>query len=239
MFLQYVEVEVKPEKLDVFTALSRAFLGAIARQPGGVTFRIFRFVDNPLAFASVRLWRSKAEADAVWESPHMALMERMSGGMDLFSATRIGGMQQFELIDMAWGLKGPAAFPGEGRFVHWVSGRLLPENYPGWRTSSRNIIATVSRQPGTASFEHFRPVGEATGFVVIRTYLSQSDEPMVGLGASPEMQWVNEPTRRLEFYKGVPAPAVRKAYLHDMVWGAAGAACQEFMEGNRPYTPPV
>jgi quinol monooxygenase YgiN len=235
MYIQQVEVQVEPERLELWDAHVRNYLAVSARQPGGVWFRTLRFVDDPYRFLHIRAWLTREDHQRSWDSLEMDMAGRFARENPLYGGRPIF-RSDFELMDMVWGPKGPGVYPSEGRYVHHITGRVGAGKYAQWRPYSRTLFGVMARQPGIASFEIMRPGTDLEGFLVLRSFLSEDDQHYgPGPEASVEVQYATEPVRTYDLYAGAEPAVVRKCTLHDMVWGLEGArACQEFMEGLQP-----
>lgn len=236
MYLQEIEVEVGRGKLEDWLVNSRVYLGALARQPGGVWFRILRSLDDGNRFISLRGWVDKEASERAWRSPELAWASAQAKALDFYGRNPVA-RREHEVLDFTWGPRGPGVFPGEGRVVHHVTGGVGTGKYGAWRPYSRLLFAVMTRQPGVASFEIMRPAAEPEGFFVLRSFMSAGDERGApGGGNTPaEVKYALDPVEKYGLYEGARPAVSRRFAVHDMVWGAAGAgAVQSFMESLKP-----
>ena len=236
MYLQEIEVEVARGKLDDWLVNSRVYLGALARQPGGVWFRILRSLDDENRFISMRAWVDKDASEQAWRSAELAWATAQAKAIDFYEGTAMQ-RREHEVLDFTWGPQGPGVFPGAGRVIHHVTGGVGPGKYAAWRPYSRLLFAVMARQPGVASFEIMRPAENPEKFLVLRSFMSAAEEQGAPGGANTpeEVRYALDPVEKYGLYAGAVPAVSRRFALHDMVWGMAGAeAMQSFMESLKP-----
>lgn len=234
MYVEHVEFEVAPGKLAEWAPYVRNYLAVQARQPGGVSFRILHLLDAIDTFISLRTWLTKEDALRARESPEiqMAGKPARDGG---FYATA-ARWTEHALLDMVWGLTGPAPFATPGRYVHHVSGVVGRGKLDAWWAYSRTFVAVMARQPGLVSHETLRPLADANRFIAMRTHMSATDA-RVGPEFKPpaEVKLATEPARSLNVYQGAPPTVSHACEVYDVVWGVAGPqAYDAFMRSLEP-----
>ncbi|MEE9286193.1 MAG: antibiotic biosynthesis monooxygenase family protein [Dehalococcoidia bacterium] len=235
MFVQHVEFEVVPEKRAHWEPYVRNYLAVQARQPGGVSFRILRLLDEPNKFISLRTWLSREDARRAGESPEAQLAGRpaLEGG---FYQDRPARWTEHELLDMVWGRAGPDPFGTPGRYVHHIAGAVASGKLDEWRVYSRTFVAVMARQPGLVSHETLRSSADAQRFIALRTHMSQADA-RIGPEFEPpaEVKLAAAPARSLHVYEGSPPSVARPCEVYDVVWGVAGPwAYDQFMANLEP-----
>lgn len=243
MIMRQVELDVEPAQVPAFRACFGAGFAVLARQPGGVWFRLLQEAERPNRFIGLSAWTDMASMERGLQAPEFLwVMQGREGRPEFWSSPAIH--TDFNLLDMVWGLKGPEVYPGKGRTVHHIVGGVGPGKWGLWRTYSRNFFATMGRQLGIASFEIYRPAdggpgyaaGQAPRFLVVRGFMGEADEVVApGQTASNEVQFAVAPVEKYKLYEGAEKAVTRRCEVVEMVWGMEGAkAIRGFIEAAQP-----
>ena len=233
MIMRQVELDVEPAQVPAFRACFAAAFGVLARQAGGVWFRLLQESERPNRFIGLSAWTDTASMERGRQAPEY-LWVMQAGPQKFWRSPAIH--TDFNLLDMVWGLKGAEVYPGKGRTVHHIVGGVGPGKWALWRTYSRNFFATMGRQPGIASFEIYRPADGAERFLVVRGFMGKADEAVApGQTASNEVQFAVAPVEKYKLYEGAEKTVTRRCEVVDMVWGAEGTrAIKGVMEAAKP-----
>ncbi len=238
MFVEQIEFQVRPEKLAEWEVYVRTCLAALAREPGGVSFRMLRDLDWPQRnkLISLRSWISKGVAErsrtASPEATLAAAPSREGGFYTGMPMTRT----EHSLWDMVWGLAGPERFVRRGGFLQRLKSGFGPGKEAQWTPYARNFVSVFARQPGVVALELLRPVEGGNRYVAVRTYLAREDA-RAGPEAQPsaELRLAVEAGQQLKVYEGGPGVAYTNCEVVDALWGAAGQeAYHRYMRSLRP-----
>jgi autoinducer 2-degrading protein len=70
MLIVHVQIQVKPEALEAFTAATRLNARASRLEPGVLRFDVLQQADDPARFVLVEIYRDAAAQAAHRETPH-------------------------------------------------------------------------------------------------------------------------------------------------------------------------
>jgi quinol monooxygenase YgiN len=235
MFVEQIEFEVVPEWLAEWRVYVRTYLAALAREPGGVSFRILRNADAENRFISLRTWLSKDDAERSRQGPASRLAAKPSrdGG---YYAGRPMVRTELGVIDMVWGLSGSGLFLDRRNFVQHLKSGFGPGKHDLWLPYVRNFGSVFARQPGVVALEILRSPAEAQRYIAVRTYACR-DAARVGPEAQPadEVRLAVEAGMQRKVYEGGPGVVYTNCDVADAVWGAAGQeAYDRYMRGLKP-----
>lgn len=211
MRLVQVELEVPADREHAWLASIGEQLALLAREPGAVSFRVWREIDAPGRFLWLETWlRAEHAADRI--SRHRAEGARA---------------ESFGLLDMAWGREA-GAFLRLGGYADHISAGVAPGKWEQWRPYARNFVSVMARQPGMVAHEMLRCDVEPERFVALRTLVSR-DAARVGPEFDPpqEVKLATEPAETRQVYAGGPIPAYRSLELVSATWGACGRAAYD------------
>ncbi len=234
MHIQHVEFEVVPGKFGEWELYLRNYLGVLARQPGGVSFRVLRIASEQHKFISLRTWLSQADAQRAREAPELALAGKPArdGG---FYAGKPAVWMEYSLLDMVWGHEA-ASFIQPGIYADHIVAGVGPGKWERWRPYARNFLSVMARQPGVVCEEMLRSLANPDRFIALRVFVSK-EAGQVGPEFKPaaEMKLATEPAEAGKVYEGGPGATYRMCTLYDAVWGVAGAqAYDQFMRALKP-----
>jgi quinol monooxygenase YgiN len=234
MYIQHVEFEVVPETFERWRPYLHNYLAAMARQPGGVSFRVLKTESPQHKFISIRVWLSKEDAERAMASPEIQLVRQVAvdGG---FYAGKPAVWTECELLDMVWGWK-REAFVRKGAYVDHIMGGVGPGKWDLWRPYARNFVSVIARQPGVVSHETFRFLADPMRFFVLRSFASR-EAGKAGPEFQPpaEMKLATVPAEQRKVYEGGPGTKYHACEVWDAVWGAAGEQAYDvFMRGLKP-----
>lgn len=219
---------VRPEKMDLWIPHAHNNLAVMARQPGLMSMRIFRWRQQPDWFFSVRVWRSKADSDRALASPEVQLVTRTNPAYGL-SEGYAGSQREFELSDHVFGMRGIAGFLPEGGFAHHLIVHVPPENIAAWTPYRRICASVMARQPGVAAYEVARDLADPTRFLVLRTYTDEHAARIMKGGQTPyaptkEVEYITQIARDRDFYRGADPVVYTDCDLFAGVLGLEGEA---------------
>ena len=227
LFVHQVEFEVAPGKLPEWRSYIPGYLGAQSRMPGSVSFRVLEDKGTPNRFFSIRTWLSKEDAMRAKESPESQLAGQPARDGGFYDGMPVRH-EEFELLDMVWGLEGPTAFATQGLAAQHIVTGPGPGLYDLWRPYARNFASVMARQTGLVCHETYRSLADPERIVVLRTFRS-TDAANAGPEYAPpkEVKLAAKPAKDLGVYEG-HVPAVRtECELFDAVWGQAGQAAYD------------
>jgi quinol monooxygenase YgiN len=240
VYVHQYEFGVRPEKMDLWTPHAHNNLSVMARQPGLLSMRLLRDRTEPTRFFSIRVWRSKEDAQRALASPEVKLAtstnpaHRMSEGFTTIE-------REFTLLDHVFGRKGVKNFlPLGGGFAHHLYTNVLPENLERWTPYRRNCASVMARQNGVTSYEIMQDQHDPTWFLVLRTYEDESYATVMKGGTTPyrpndEVKYVIKPATDFDVYRGSQPVQYSDCELFDGVLGLNGAEYYaEFMENLEP-----
>ncbi len=234
VYVQHVEFEVAPGKLAEWASYVRNYLAVQARQPGGVSFRVLRLLNESNRFISLRTWLTQEDALRARESAEVQLAGKPARDGGFYASP--ARWTEHRLWDMVWGLAGPTTFAPAGRYVHHVSGGVGPGKLDAWQAYSRTFVAVMARQPGLVSHETLRSMTDANRFIAMRTHVSEA-AAQVGPEFEPaaEVKLAAKPARSMNVYEGGEPTVSWACEVYDGVWGVAGPqAYDAFMRSLEP-----
>lgn len=183
MILRQAELDVDPQQVEPFLTCFRAAFAVLARQPGGIWFRMLREADHPTHFICFSAWTDTESMERGRQAPdYLWVMQPRPGQPSFYRSPAVH--TDYYALDMVWGLKGPDVYPGSGRTVHHITGGVGPGKWAPWRAYSRNLFSTMARQPGIASFEIYRPADGSESFLVLRGFMHKEAESVAPGGAA-------------------------------------------------------
>jgi quinol monooxygenase YgiN len=239
-YVHFYQFGVRPETMDVWVPHAHNNLSVMARQEGLMSMRLFRDRQDPTRFFSIRVWRTRADAERALASPEVQLAirtnveHRMSEGFPTVE-------RAFALLDHVFGRKGVRNFlRREGGFTQVVFVNVLPENLERWTPYRRNSASVMARQNGVCSHETMQDLDDPTQYLVLRNYEDDSyASDMKGATAeyrpNREIQYVTKVAADLGVYKGSQPSRFVDCDTWDGVLGPDGAAdYRRFMEELEP-----
>ena len=234
MFLHHVEFKVAPETLESWQRYIPGYLGAMARLPGSVSFRVLADRAKPNRFFSLRTWLSQAHAEQAKAMPESVLAGQPGRDGSFYEGMPVSH-EEFQVLDMVWGLEGSAPFAIPGHAAQHIVTGPGPGKFEAWRPYARNFASVMARQPGLVSHETLRSLADPDKIVVLRTFRGM-EEAQAGPEYDPPAEVrLAQVAAHLGVYEGAK-PAVRtECRLFDVVWGLEGPlAYDEMMAGLQP-----
>jgi quinol monooxygenase YgiN len=224
MYVEQLEFEIDENACDAWLAEARSCLAALAREPDGVCFRLWRELDAPRRFVLLATWREGGGSSRGGRATR-------EPGLLRDASSRSG----FELLDMGWGRESEA-FLRAGVYADHISAAVGPGKWELWRPYARNFVSVMVRQPGMVSEEMLRSRDDPERFVALRVFVSPQ-AARVGPEFEPpqEVRLAAEAGEALGVYQGAPPPRYRLLELVEGVWGVEGrAACDDYVRGLLP-----
>ena len=138
-YVHFYEFGVRPETMDLWVPHAHNNLSVMARKEGLLSMRLFRDRQEPTHFFSIRVWRTKEDAQRALASPEVQLAIRtnidhgMSEGYPTIE-------REFTLLDHVFGRKGVKNFlrldGGFTQVVFFILGGSSNGDASTWKCSS-------------------------------------------------------------------------------------------------------
>jgi hypothetical protein len=219
LHLLHVELDVPRDRERAWLRSMREQSAALAHEPAAVCFRLWRELDAPGRFLWLETWLRAEDA-------------RKSASIHRTGGTRV---EEFDLLDMAWG-RDSEAFMRPGTHADHIRAGVGPGMWEAWRPYARNFVSVMARQPGMIAHEMLRCFADSESFVALRTLVSR-EAARVGPEFDPpeEVRLATEPADTRRVYEGGPPPIYRTLELVRATWATRGrAACDRFMYDLEP-----
>jgi heme-degrading monooxygenase HmoA len=204
-----------PAKFDRWIPYNRNYMSLTARVPGAVLSRILREVREPEKFLAVGVWTGH-EAAARWaENPENKLGAQPNIDLGLYDGYPMT-WSRWRLVDVAWGLEGPAADP-KAAFVKIVTWDVAPGAEAAQAALNRAVLSLLARQPGFICGETYL-AHRNDRFQLIYTFAQPTAWPFGG-DLPADLRLLVQSDAAAALRAEAAEPAVLDATVWDWVWG--------------------
>jgi hypothetical protein len=218
VFVEQLELDAAGAR----AATLKAALRALALEPEGVGFRLFRDTAAPGRALLLATWAKREQVGRA---------QRLAEGTPL-AGMRVRAREDFTLLDMAWG-RVSRRFHARGIHADHISASVAPGKWDLWRPYARNFVSVMARQAGFVAHEMLRSHTDPLRFAVLRSFVSPQ-AARVGPEFDPpeEVRLATEPGEARGVYAGTPPPRYRMLELRAAAWGPAGRRAYEQYVGQ-------